>query len=338
MKKIISAISVFILCSTCIPTKATTIDGRFYPVFIPNQNNSIHTTASKTIDNLVGNFDHKITTVFSDIDGTIIPFNKTAPKGIVPESAKQGAEKLRQANIPLILATGRPSGEGRQIAKKMGNENTYIIAQQGAEIVSPEGKLIYEDAIKNKDAKKMIKEITSFNKSHNQDSKILVYNEGKLYMTEKYQLPYLFDEAIVIKSFDNLPSKYTPVKIGLCDTNINNLRLIQSHLKRKFPKYHVDISADCYCDISSGTATKGNAIKKLANMLNIDLANSAVIGDAENDISMLKLIREKNGLSIAVGNAMDKVKNNAEYVTTDSKDGGWAKAIDKILLNNAALK
>lgn len=340
MKKYLSLVAIVSLFLSYASANATMVDGRFYPLYSPHNSTTVtHVPINipQPIDNLVGNFDHKIKFVFSDIDGTIIPFSKVGPRGVVPESAKKAADRLKQAQIPLFLATGRSSWEGKQIAKRMNNQNTYVIGQQGAEIIDPNGELIYQDTIPNKAAKKMVKEIKLFNKRHHQNSKIFVYTDKKLYMEEKYSLPYLIEEIIVLKSFKELKPGFTPVKIGICNTNREQLKALQSHLKKKFPNYHIDISADCYCDISSLTATKGNAIKKLSEILKIDLGDAAVLGDAENDISMLKIIKENNGLPIAVGNAMESVKQNATYVTTPASEGGWAKAIDKILSNNALL-
>lgn len=340
MKKYLSIIAVVAFLLGYTKVNATTIDGRFYPVAPPNNSETTQVTPKipESIDNLVGKFDHKIKFVFSDIDGTIIPFNKTGPRGIVPESAKKAAEKLKQAQIPLFLVTGRSSWEGKQIAKQMNNEKTYVIGQQGAEILNPKGELIYQDTIPNNDARKMIWEIKLYNKMHKQDSKIFIYTDRKLYMDENYSLPYLIEKIIVLNSFDQLKNGFTPVKIGICNFNAEQLKSLQTHLKKKFPNYHIDISADCYCDISSLTATKGNAIKKLSEILKINLADAAVLGDAENDISMLKTVKENNGLSIAVGNAMESVKRSADYVTSPVSEGGWAKAIDKILSNNALIR
>lgn len=296
------------------------------------------TQSFPSIDNMVGHFDHKITIVFSDIDGTLLPLNKTGPRGQVPESVKSGAQKLRQAQIPLILATGRAASEGRQIAKNMGNEKTYIIGQQGAEILDPNGKLIYEDNISNKDSKKIFKAIASFNKSHHKNLKVFFFEHGKLYSFEKVNLPYILDEVTVLKSVNELPKNFTLNKIGIYDTNTEDLRLIQASLKKEFPNYHIDISADCYCDISTATSTKGNGIKKLSDILGIDLKHAAVLGDAENDISMLKLVKTNGGLAIAVGNAMGSVKESANYVTSPVTEGGFAKAVDIILENNTLIR
>lgn len=294
--------------------------------------------APKPIDSLVGTHKNKINVIFSDIDGTILPFNKKGPRGVIPESAKQAAGQLRQANIPLILVTGRSSWEGKEMAKRMGNENTYIIGQQGAEIRNPKGDLIFQITISNCEAKKMIKEIYSFNKAHNQNSKIFVYTDGKLYMTEDFNLPYLIEKTIIVKDFNDLGQKLKPVKIGIYNTNIEDLKAIQMDLKQKFPNYHIDISADCYCDISTNDSTKGRAVKKLAQVLKADLKNTATFGDAENDISMLKLVKNNGGAAIAVSNAFPKVKEAANYVTLPVTDGGFAKGVNEILKNNSLLK
>lgn len=322
---------ILTLFLTSFPIDAATIDGRFYPILTDSA------IQSKSIDNLVGHFDHKINIVFSDIDGTLLPLNKTGPRGQVPESVKKSVIKLKDAKTPLILATGRASSEARQIAKNMGNEKTYIIAQQGAEIVDPNGKVIYEDNINNQESKKIIKEIESFNKLHNQDSKIFFFEKGQIYMFEKVNLPYILDEIKVIKSLDELPADFTLNKIGIYDPNSEKLKLIQAHLKKQFHNYHIDISADVYCDISTATSTKGNAVKKLAEILNVNLKNAAVFGDAENDVSMLKLVKTHKGLAIAVGNAMSSVKNSANFITSPVQEDGFAHAVDKILENNALM-
>lgn len=295
-------------------------------------------TYSKSIDKFVGHFDNKIKIVFSDIDGTLLPTGKNAIKGEVPQSAKNAAQKLRTAQIPLILATGRSYWEAKQIAIKMGNENCYIIAQQGAEIMNPSGKIIYQDSINSKIFKMMLRDIDTFKKKSNLDSKVFFVADSKPYATQDFDLPYIWEPRTVIKSYDELGANLAYTKISICEKNPEKLKLIQAHLKKKFPNYHIDIAADCYCDITSATATKGNAIKNLANILGANLSNAAVIGDAENDISMLKLIKENGGLAIAVDNAMDSVKNNASFVTLSVFDGGFAKAVDEIIKNNALLK
>lgn len=326
-KNVLFLLSILILFLIFLPVKAKVIDAKSYPA-------STKVSTPQSIDNLFGNYNNKIKFIFSDIDGTIIPLDKKVSKREISNNTKLSVQKLKQAQIPLILVTGRSYKEAKNIAAEMGNENNYIITFQGAQIINPNGKIIYRDDIKNKDFKKIIKNLESFNKLYNQNSKPYFVLDGEYYSIGKTNFPYLWENMKVIKSIDELKQNAQPSKIEIYEPNPKKIKLLQAYFKNLFPDYHVNVAADCYCCITSKTATKGVAVKKLAGMLGIKLQNSAALGDAENDISMLNLIKSNGGLAIAVGNAMSNVKNSANYITSSVNKDGFAKAIDKILLNN----
>lgn len=294
--------------------------------------------APLSIEKLQGHFNNKIQIVFSDIDGTLIPFDKTATKWILPESVKQSYKKLQKANIPLVLITGRAYPEVKALATSMNNENAYIITLQGAEIFNPQGKLIYNDYISNKDFHKIIKDVEVFNRLYGSRSPVYFIIDGQYYAFENTKFPYMWQKKTVIKSFTELKPNIQPSKIEIYEPNPKKMKLIQAYFKKTYPNYHVDLGADVYCSITGPSATKGKAVKRLAKILNVDLKNAAVFGDAENDISMLKAVKEKGGLSVAVGNAMPKTKNSANFITAPVTQNGFAKAVDRILKNNDSLK
>ena len=74
---------------------------------------------------------------------------------------------------------------------------------------------------------------------------------------------------------------------------------------------------------------KGNAVKNLANMLNIKQEEVIAIGDQQNDYEMIKLA----GLGIAMGNAIDELKEIANYITDTNDNNGVEKVINKFILN-----
>ena len=57
-------------------------------------------------------------------------------------------------------------------------------------------------------------------------------------------------------------------------------------------------------------------------------AEIATIGDSPNDVLMFK----HSGLSIAMGNASDEVKSQANVTTDSYNDEGFAKAIERFVL------
>lgn len=293
--------------------------------------------AYNSIDNLAGNYKNKVKVVFSDIDGTILKLDPKNPKQEIPERLKNAVLKLHEAKIPLFLATGRVYSETKEIAEKIGNDNTYLVTQQGAEIWNPQGQLIYKDAIKAADVKSIIDYFNELKKANNLTSKVVLFVDGKLYATEEVKLPYNWANIIVVKSFRDLGPNYSASLICFDEPNPEKIKFIQSKFRNKFPTYNVNLSTDRYCDISSASATKGNAVNKLSQILGIDLKSAATFGDAENDLSMFKTVNDAGGLTVATGNARDILKQNADYVTLRVEDGGFAKGVDEILENNKKL-
>ena len=82
-----------------------------------------------------------------------------------------------------------------------------------------------------------------------------------------------------------------------------------------------------YVEVYSKDASKGRAIAELARHLGIRKEEIACIGDGENDLSMF----EAAGLKIAMGNAVEELKKQADHVTASNACDGAAKAVEWIL-------
>jgi hypothetical protein len=81
-------------------------------------------------------------------------------------------------------------------------------------------------------------------------------------------------------------------------------------------------------EVMSKGISKGNAVSILSDMLGIERENVMCIGDSENDLSMIKFA----GLGVAMGNAAECIKENADYITDINNEDGVAKAIEKFIL------
>ena len=73
---------------------------------------------------------------------------------------------------------------------------------------------------------------------------------------------------------------------------------------------------------------KGAAAKALCEKLRIDPADTAALGDGENDISMIRMA----GFGVAMENAGESVKLVADHITVTNNDAGVAAAIRKFVL------
>ena len=81
-------------------------------------------------------------------------------------------------------------------------------------------------------------------------------------------------------------------------------------------------------EVSAKNTTKGLGLQKLCEHLGISIDETIAVGDADNDLDVLK----RAGLSVAMGNANDNVKKIADVVVEDCDHDGCVQAIEKYLL------
>lgn len=74
------------------------------------------------------------------------------------------------------------------------------------------------------------------------------------------------------------------------------------------------------------SVSKGGAVVRLAEMLGFSAGEVIAFGDAENDLSMIKAA----GLGIAMANAAEIVKQNADHITGTNDEGGVYGALTEL--------
>ena len=79
--------------------------------------------------------------------------------------------------------------------------------------------------------------------------------------------------------------------------------------------------------VASKTTSKGEAIKFLANYLNVPLENVFAYGNDYNDVSMFEVA----GTSICPENSDEEIKKMVDEITSSNDDEGAAKAFEKIM-------
>ena len=104
------------------------------------------------------------------------------------------------------------------------------------------------------------------------------------------------------------------------------LRKFVQHVNAK--KYSAFFVSPGWLEIQTAGVSKGEALKDIAKLENIELSETAAIGDGENDISMIQAA----GTGVAMGNASDEIKAVAKYHTTDNDHDGVARAIERFVL------
>ena len=78
-------------------------------------------------------------------------------------------------------------------------------------------------------------------------------------------------------------------------------------------------------------ACEGTGMLALAELLGVPREATMAVGDADNDLPMLR----DAGLGVAMGNANERVRAAADVVVADNDHGGVAEAIRTYLLGSA---
>lgn len=102
-----------------------------------------------------------------------------------------------------------------------------------------------------------------------------------------------------------------------------------NELDQKFyDRYSVVRSSKIFLEFLNKTTHKGSALKALANYLDLDIQETMAIGDAGNDLEMIKTA----GIGVAMENAFEEVKKVADFITTSNEQDGVANAIKRFIL------
>lgn len=273
--------------------------------------------------------------VFFDMDGTLLTSErKPSPKSI------EWINKLKQKGINCSIATGRPYYFAKEEIKVV-NPNLPVISCNGALVFDPIKKtLISYSCIKKEIAKKIFDILIENN------AVFWVYTKDQMftYKNEKSNPISAWLQRIhkINNSYEEIErAKITAIndlnKFNICDYEIIKFLIIYSEIPienyKKIENFISQIN-DVYIvrsqnevfDIMPKGLSKGQGLKTLHKKDLIDLDKTLVFGDAENDLSMFEAAK----WSVAMGNAQEKTKELAMYITDDNDHDGIVKFLEKL--------
>lgn len=113
---------------------------------------------------------------------------------------------------------------------------------------------------------------------------------------------------------------FDPVKL-LVSGNPNLISAVYPSIQKKLcQRCDVVISDPFLIEITAKGINKGRVLRSLCKHLNINAKEAAAFGDSANDIPMLK----EAGISVAMGNATEEVKQSSKFITASNNDNGVA--------------
>jgi hydroxymethylpyrimidine pyrophosphatase-like HAD family hydrolase len=110
------------------------------------------------------------------------------------------------------------------------------------------------------------------------------------------------------------------------EQNVNDFLEIVESVGLHSVSYAIGYTA--WLDISPQGVTKASALEQRRKALNVPSNRVIAIGDGRNDISMFEWANAGGGLSFAMGQGPDEVKQAATMVTASVEEHGVAKVLE----------
>ena len=260
--------------------------------------------------------------LLSDMDGTLL-----LPDHSLSQRTIDAVRSLRDAGVLFSLATGRPPKAMLQQIEALGVD-LPTAAFNGGTIVNPDGSVLVAHYLP---ATTALIALATF--ADQPEVEIWVFSggdwllkdpHGPMVPREQHGLGY---PPVVVESFEPYLQRIDKIV-----ATSNNTDLLIELEARLLPKVNgmaqVSRSQPVYLDVTALEANKGTALTTIAAHLGIPLEQTAAIGDGGNDPAMFHCA----GLSIAMGQADEAVKRQADVVTAPNTEDGVAQAIEKYIL------
>ncbi|WP_020177315.1 Cof-type HAD-IIB family hydrolase [Methyloferula stellata] len=265
----------------------------------------------------------KISLVLADVDGTLLTTEK-----ILTPSAAEAVKALKAAGIDFAITSGRPPRGMAMLIAPLALR-TPIAGFNGGVFVNPDLSVIASHTLDLAAAKETLWMFLD----RGLDAWVYTSDE---WLIRNPDAPHVAREAWTVKFDAQVVPAFTDAQlacavkiVGVSDDRDLLAACETAAQKALGKKASAERSQPYYLDVTHSQANKGEVVATLSKLLNIPAEEIATIGDMPNDVLMFR----KGGISIAMGNASDEVKAQASAVTASNEDEGFAKAMQKFVLN-----
>jgi hypothetical protein len=264
--------------------------------------------------------------LLADVDGTLVTQEK-----VLTERARAAARSLAEAGVLLAITSGRPP-RGMEMLIRPLALTTPVAGFNGGVLVTPALTVIESHGLAASVARRALDIIDE----GGLDAWVYTNTEwlirDKLAPHVEREAWTVKFEAKVVKTFSEKDLDGAVKIVGISD-DLDKVAACEKQASKALGK---DASAarsqPYYLDVTSAKANKGEVVRTLARLTGVSAQEIATIGDMPNDTLMFTA----GGLSIAMGNASDEVKSKADEVTASNEDEGFAKAVKRFILPDAA--
>lgn len=254
-----------------------------------------------------------------DMDGTALNDN-----GVLTTEVIQAINLARKNNCIVCFVTGRRDIDIAPIQEQC-NSVDYLLMNNGSKIIDVKQKKVWFNKLIDCET---VKKLTTYCVENN----ILLYVTAGLFWAVNFMTEGVKHYSLSLKSQPGIYHSYEDLPLesidGFMVTN-SGAHVAEFIKQHKMPLYCLQSEPNCI-DIITAGAGKWEAIELLARELKVEHRNVIAVGNYNNDMDMI----ERAGVGIAVANALEEVKEVADYVTDlDNNHNAIGEIVNKFVTN-----
>ncbi|MGM0873490.1 MAG: Cof-type HAD-IIB family hydrolase [Bacillota bacterium] len=248
--------------------------------------------------------------IFLDIDGTILDHNKE-----IPSSTRETIQKLKENGHHVAIATGRAPFMFEDLRKEL---DIHSFVSFNGQYVVFEGEVIYENPLK----KETLEHLLQF---ADEEKHPLVFMSEDNMMSTTGEHPFIEQSMGSLKFTQPQENRHYYLERNIYQT----LLFCEKGEEERYHQYS-DLKLIRWHDVSTDilpvNGSKAEGIKQLAKRLNIHRENIYAFGDGLNDLEMIEFV----GTGVAMGNAVESLKEIADFITKPVDEDGIQFGIEEL--------
>lgn len=267
-----------------------------------------------------------------DIDGTLLHSDRS-----LSEENRLAIKAAKEAGVHVVLCTGRPLRSMKHLLDEtdlLGEEDVAITYNGGLIQKTKSGEIVNQITFNRDEALDIYKLGQQLNMPINFIDLDYVYEPPypvgaeSQYLATNRNIPKENALQFIDIDIDNLPDPFPINKIVICRPGEEIDAIISDIPAEYIEKYNIYKSQTFLLEILPQYVDKGYSMRILGELFGLDKEQIMGIGDQENDLSLV----ENAGFGVAMGNAIDIVKEAADYITKTNDENGVAHVINKFVL------
>ena len=274
--------------------------------------------------------------IVMDVDGTLTNGEKKIPK-----KTKYALMEAQKQGMRLILASGRPTTGLMGFAKELEMEknNGLLVSYNGSKVIDCEtNEVLFNETMSVEQGRAVLEHLKNF------EVIPMIDKEEYMYVNDVFNNEINFNgKPFNIIQYESRGGKYKLCEkddlASFVDYPLNKIltagqpEYLEKNYKAMMEPFKDTLScmftAAFYFEFTAKGIDKAKALDTVLSKLGYKKEELIAFGDGQNDASMVKYA----GLGIAMDNAVQELKDVADYVTLSNEEDGIAYALNKFISN-----